>query len=78
MKILLSTSVSLLTPNYVEGNFDFVNKELSRTKMLVLQPFRLHLHANLSLKLALTLKHISVSHSLHIFSIVMRPWSPLK
>ena len=60
--LLLLTSVCWLTPNCIEGNFDFVKKELSRTKMLVLQPFHFHLHTNLSLRLALTLKHISVSH----------------
>ena len=75
---LLSTSVCWLTPNCVEGNFDFVKKEPSRTKTLVLQPFRLHLHTNLSLRLALTLKHISVSHRWHVFSIVRRLWSPFK
>ena len=60
--LLLLTSVCWLTPNCIEGNFDFVKKELSRTKMLVLQPFRFHLHTNLSLRLTLTLKRISVSH----------------
>ena len=78
--LLLLTSVCWLTPNCIEGNFDFVKKELSRTKMLVLQPFHFHLHTNLSLRLALTLKCISVSHRLHVLSIViaMRLWSPFK
>ena len=66
---MLSTSVCWLTPNYVEGNFDFVKKEPSRTKTLVLQPFRLHLHTNLSLRLALTLKRIAVLHCWHVSSI---------
>ena len=46
--------------------------------LLVLQPFRLHLHTNLSLRPALTLKRISVSHRWHVFSIARRPWSPFK